>query len=275
MLAQERLGVAVRGAREAAGLSVEQVSVRTRIRPALLRELEAGRTARCGGSAYARGHLRALATVTGVDPAGMLAALADLDLEQDVPPDEGRRTGPGPGRRVRPGAARSRAVGRRPGRPVLPTSAREAGRPRWGAAAATAAGVVAVLLLVGGLHGGRAATTEAAMPGYPPGPGLPSRPAPADAVPTAPAPPPPAATLRLQVGHGRSWVTVLTADGRPLFQGVLDAGATRDFTDPSRLSLTVGNAGVVTVGCGGSSAAAGSSARVRRFTCAPAGLAPA
>ena len=60
-------------ARQHAGLSIEEVVAATRIRPGMLREIESGDFVHCGGDVYARGHVRAIAKVVGIDPEPLLA----------------------------------------------------------------------------------------------------------------------------------------------------------------------------------------------------------
>jgi cytoskeletal protein RodZ len=60
-------------AREALGLSVERLSERTRIRSHVIEAIEVDDFEPCGGDFYARGHLRTLARVLGVDVTPMLA----------------------------------------------------------------------------------------------------------------------------------------------------------------------------------------------------------
>jgi len=60
-------------ARHHAGLSIEEVVAATRIRPGMLREIESGEFVHCGGDVYARGHVRAIAKVVGIDPEPLLA----------------------------------------------------------------------------------------------------------------------------------------------------------------------------------------------------------
>ena len=62
------IGPEVSAARARLGLSVEQVSERTRIRPHVIEAIEVDDFAPCGGDFYARGHLRTLARVLGLDP---------------------------------------------------------------------------------------------------------------------------------------------------------------------------------------------------------------
>jgi len=90
----DSLGTALRSAREAAGATVEQVSADTRIRVTLIRDLEADRFASSGGAVYARGHLRAIASAVGADPAPLVArfdaeqgqAVPSLPIEADLGP---------------------------------------------------------------------------------------------------------------------------------------------------------------------------------------------
>lgn len=62
------LGEFMRGARESAGLSVEELAARISIRVGLLNEIEKNNFIHCGGDTYARGHLRNLAGHLLVDP---------------------------------------------------------------------------------------------------------------------------------------------------------------------------------------------------------------
>jgi hypothetical protein len=53
--------------------------------------------------------------------------------------------------------------------------------------------------------------------------------------------------LRIRVVGGASWLRVADATGRELFQGVLRAGAVKDFRDQRLLSVRYGNSPAVTV----------------------------
>jgi cytoskeletal protein RodZ len=61
------LGEFMQGARESAGLSIDELSERTSIRAGLLRETENDNFIHCGGDTYARGHLRNIAAIISVD----------------------------------------------------------------------------------------------------------------------------------------------------------------------------------------------------------------
>ena len=61
------LGEFMQGARESAGLSIDELAERTSIRAGLLREIEKNNFVHCGGDTYARGHLRNIAPIISVD----------------------------------------------------------------------------------------------------------------------------------------------------------------------------------------------------------------
>ena len=62
------IGETLAQARHEAGLSVAQVSEQTRIRPPIIRSIEADDYEACGGDFYARGDIRSIAEVVGTDP---------------------------------------------------------------------------------------------------------------------------------------------------------------------------------------------------------------
>ena len=68
------VGVLISAARERAGLSIEELSERTTIRPHVLEGIESDDFAPCGGDFYARGHLRTLARFLGLNPGDLVAA---------------------------------------------------------------------------------------------------------------------------------------------------------------------------------------------------------
>jgi cytoskeletal protein RodZ len=66
------IGDALAQARSQAGLTVTQVSQRTRIRETIIRGIERDDFSACGGDFYARGHIRSIARVVGTDPAELI-----------------------------------------------------------------------------------------------------------------------------------------------------------------------------------------------------------
>jgi hypothetical protein len=66
------IGPGLAAARTRLGLSVDQLADRTRIRPHVIESIEIDDFAPCGGDFYARGHLRTLARILGVDAVPLL-----------------------------------------------------------------------------------------------------------------------------------------------------------------------------------------------------------
>ncbi|GAB3195189.1 hypothetical protein GCM10027062_01550 [Nocardioides hungaricus] len=71
------IGPELAAARTRLALTVDQLAERTRIRPHVIESIEVDDFAPCGGDFYARGHLRTLARVLGVEAAPLLAAYDD------------------------------------------------------------------------------------------------------------------------------------------------------------------------------------------------------
>src|SRR6516162_4543518 len=66
------IGAALAESRQRAGLTLAQVSERTRIRETVIRGIECDDYSRCGGDFYARGHIRGIAKAVGTDPAPLV-----------------------------------------------------------------------------------------------------------------------------------------------------------------------------------------------------------
>lgn len=66
------IGDTLAEARRHAGLTITQVSQQTRIRESIIRSIEQGDFSPCGGNFYARGHVRSIASVVGVDPGPLI-----------------------------------------------------------------------------------------------------------------------------------------------------------------------------------------------------------
>ncbi|MDT7539603.1 MAG: hypothetical protein QOI82_3188 [Actinomycetota bacterium] len=259
------LGAALRAAREAAGLTVEDISADTRIRGTLIRDLESDKFESSGAPVYARGHVRAITHTIGVDAAPYLglfdSQVGGIDEPFPIP-------APPP---VIPANRGPLA----PDEPIhVPTAARPERRgPNWLAGGSVALAVLVILFVVGQLS--KPSTSPPAEFGNGPTQVTTSptaKPAPQKVL-TAAAPK--GAALRLHLLGGDSWVSVRSAT-KTLFEGVLRNGTTQDFTDPTQLRLIVGNAGAVNVGCSGHNLLpAGGKGQVRRFACSVTGIVPA
>jgi hypothetical protein len=78
------IGPLVSAARTRARLSIDELSERTRIRPHVLESIEVDDFEPCGGDFYARGHLRTLARVFGLDPAQLLASFDERYAHAEI-----------------------------------------------------------------------------------------------------------------------------------------------------------------------------------------------
>lgn len=260
------LGAALRAAREAAGRTIEQVSADTRIRSTLVRDLEADRFGSCGGTVYARGHVKSIASTLRTDPTPLLALFDKAQGQEPPPLLENEPLVPAVTSFGGSAFAASAAA-------LTP----ERRGPRWGLALTGAAAVLVVVTGIGYLSspgtnhpavavGSRqpSPTAAATLPGavHTPNP---------DSVSSKP--PVSGAQLRLRLIGGDSWVSISNATST-LFEGLLRSGDFKDFSDPTRLKVVVGNALAVNLNCGGrDSGPAGGSGMVKRFACTSAGLA--
>ena len=252
------IGQALAAARLAAGLSVEQVSDRTRIRRTLVVAIEQDDFSRCGGDFYARGHLKAIALAVGVEAAPLLADLDSANVGLTPPP------------RASTIFQAERA------------SRRERRSPNWSAVMATA--LVGVLGIAGWqiLSTGTDSRPTQTVAGAPvpmtpvPAPGQAARPsgaaadpapsqvpvpaAPPGAVPPGAVPPgavPPGAvppdivaaaprtTVQVAVAAATaaSWISVTDSTDATVFSGTIALGQVLTYSDPRRLRLVMGNAG--------------------------------
>ncbi len=80
------IGPQLVAARERLRLSIDQLADRTRIRPHVIEAIEIDDFVPCGGDFYARGHLRTLARVLGVDVAPLLATYDDTYADAPIDP---------------------------------------------------------------------------------------------------------------------------------------------------------------------------------------------
>jgi hypothetical protein len=255
------LGAALRAAREASGWTVEQVSEATRIRATLVRDLEADQFGSSMGAVYARGHVKSIAAALAVDPAPLLALFDKVQHVEEGPTivEVASATSP---HGFDGSAFAASAAALRPERRT----------PRWGAAVAVAATVLAGVMVVGYLNDPSEPASNLVATGPTSAPTTPSvvrTPAP-DSVASKPAVV--GAQLRLRLIGGASGISV-SNPSRTLFEGILKDGEFRDFSDPTRLKVVIGNAQPVNLNCGGKdSGPAGAKGAVKRFECTQAGL---
>ncbi|MGC4111653.1 MAG: helix-turn-helix domain-containing protein [Nocardioides sp.] len=80
------IGPPLAAARERLGLDVDELAERTRIRPHVIEAIEVDDFGACGGDFYARGHLRTLGRVLGVEAAPMLATYDERYADAPIDP---------------------------------------------------------------------------------------------------------------------------------------------------------------------------------------------
>jgi cytoskeleton protein RodZ len=237
------VGSTLAAARAARGLSVEELSAATRIRPHLIQGIEADDFAACGGDVYARGHVRALAKAVGLDATPLLAELAAT------------------------GQALSSPVRTPNSDPSLVLRERRAA-PGWMTAVAVLLGVVACLaalrlILPDGKDSAGGVTAK-------PLPTASTRPPSRTATrPTAPTRSYGDGSLSVSfaVTGDRCWISVKDSGGSTRLASILSQGQTATFRDDHKLSVVVGDVTAVTVKVNGREVSLGKGAGgVKRFT---------
>ncbi|GAA1511658.1 helix-turn-helix domain-containing protein [Sphaerisporangium rubeum] len=216
------IGVTLAAARDAAGMTVAQLSGRTRIRETVIYAIERDDFSMCGGDFYARGHVRNIARTVGLDP--------DAIVHQF---DEEHGGAPAPVRAAAVFQAESRI------------KLRERRSPNWSTAMAIALAIVAVFGVTRVMSGSSTPTAnESAAKPAPSAkaPATPSRPPVAAKAPAAPV----SDMVTLQVKATKpSWVEISDSKGKPVFRGTLPAGVTSTWKARNRMQITIGNAGGV------------------------------
>ena len=246
------VGLLLKQAREAAGLSIDEVSALTRIRPQVIRDLEAGNLQSSGGIAYARGHIRSIAKVINAD--------ADVLISQFN--DEAETT------------TQSMSALFVENSATVPT--REKSQISYKKLSYAALALVLLLILIPAVGSffhstakpapkPSASSTAKPTPSAPvatPSASTSATPS-ASAAPTNSAAPvaspssittSPGATVTFTATTANSWFSVADAHGTILWHGTLYKGSSQSFNDSSLIDVTIGNAGAVDVTINGKDA---------------------
>ncbi len=244
------VGQTVAQARERAGLTVAEVAESSRIRATLLSHIEGDDFTLCGGDVYARGHLRTIAGIVGLDPAELLAQFdrqrgrVRATTEPVAPVAQPTRVAE---------ADSGTRIGALAG--TLGTTVGTVRRgPNWSAVMALALVVVLGVGLVSWLGGRSDGTGPIAAPS---GSSTPSAGASSPSETTTPSPTPTASPsdavavadgvrVVVSVTGNASWISATAGTtGRTLFEGTLTTGQTKTFKDDDAVALVVGNAGAI------------------------------
>jgi len=216
------VGTYLREAREAAGYSVEEISSLTRIRPAVIKDLEAENFISSGGNAYARGHIRTIAQFVNTDLDRLLTAFEECTGENNRPMIELLEENNATSLRHRSSVKVSRKV------------------------LIAAVGIVAgvAIIIPSGLaiakkvsHKNVSVSTTKVQPSQP----------------QAVAPATTSATqgVVITAKSGTSWLSVVDVNGTLLFSGKLSNGQSQSFDPANGLSMRIGNAGAISVSVNG------------------------
>jgi cytoskeletal protein RodZ len=216
------IGDTLADARRQAGLTITQVSQQTRIRESIIRAIEQGDFSSCGGDFYARGHIRSIASVVGVDPAPLIR---EYDEEH------------GP-----PAAMRASQVFE----PATPIRIREPKRFGIGKIAVVvllAAIGFGVYHLVSDHYNHNDARPTAALRPNPvttPTAHPTTHPTHAATKPVTHKPAHPEAVISV-VAIQNCWVLLTDASGKQLYQGIIQAGNSMTWREKHQVSMTIGN----------------------------------
>jgi cytoskeleton protein RodZ len=229
----------LKAAREAAGLSVEQVSKKTNIRAGVIEDLEKNSVEVCGGIAYARGHIRSIARVIKADGDLLVAA---IEAAQNIQ-----------SRKIIDQLVDNNVADRPKEKKVLKFS--------------TLAGMAAAILAIGfvvTIALNNASLTSDKVKITPTESVAPST----SATPVATS----GVNLIFTGVGGKSWIGIKDSKGEQIFDGQIKSGETQSFSDEQSLNVTIGNAAAVKVTLNGSDlGVAGNYGEVVRFNYTPSG----
>ncbi|NYE49135.1 cytoskeletal protein RodZ [Spinactinospora alkalitolerans] len=255
------IGQTLTGVRRRAGYSVAGLSERTCITEHVIQALERDDFAACGGDFYVRGHIRGIARALELDPEPLIQQFDQEYAEQAPAPmtaDEFFTA-------------------------HAPDTLAEPVQRKWPIVVAAA---VAGVALIGVAHawpggdgaddrpsaqaaaqaGGESSTERQPSDGKSgPEPRASARPEPSPSSQEA---------VRLRIAAQEpTWLSVYNGTGEDVFTGVLEAGKSREWTDPEELRLHIGNAGGVRLEANGRDMGApGGVGEVVQLTFGPEGL---
>jgi cytoskeletal protein RodZ len=243
------VGAYLREARESAGFSLEEIAERTRIPRTIVKDLEAERFDSSGGTAYARGHIRAIAKLVNTDIDRLMSAF-DETIEVNTTPmiellDANNAT-----------SIRSRQNIKLQPRQVMVVASIIAGL----AIAIPSSIAISHSLAHKSSTAPKIATKSAKTTSAPVQQQSP--------VTTAAIP---AHTVSITASQGTSWLSVTDTSGALLFSGKLSNGASQSFDPANGLYMKIGNAGAVSVSVDGKDQGSiGVTGEVKSLTFAPA-----
>jgi cytoskeleton protein RodZ len=210
------IGDQLKAARSERGLSLADVASRTRVRERVIQEIESDNYKSVGGIAYARGHIRTLAQIYGMNLESILAEFDALHADQEGSMSEKFEENN-----------------------VI--SDVEKSKPSWkifGMVAGLAIFAIAAFQVAPGiLDSSQPSRIVTAAENLVSG----------DEEPPAVASAQNGVNLTLRAIGSVSWVKVSGANGSTIFEGKLRQGDSRDYYDDQLLQLVIGNAGAIAI----------------------------
>jgi len=236
-------------ARDAAGLSVEQISSLTSIRSAVIKDLESNSVNLSGGIAYARGHIRTIARVLNAKTGKAVNIDADLLVkEMEAGQNLDQRT-------MMQQLAENNVL-------EVP---RERVRIKFSTLATASISILSIGF-VAQIAINNVSVTNTVVAPKPVAVEAPAVEAPAVEAKTTTVTVPAGVNLVLTGVSGRSWVGLTNANGEQVFDGQIMAGQIQSFSDPQVLKAVIGNAGAVSIKVNGKDlGVAGSDGQVVRL----------
>jgi cytoskeleton protein RodZ len=214
-------------AREAAGLTVEQISAITNIRAGVIRDLEINSVEICGGIAYARGHVRSIAKAINSKTGKAINIDADVlvaELEASQSTD-------------------SKKIIEKLAENNVADKPKEKKRMKFGTLASISATVLSIGFIaqvainnVSSISDGVTAVSV-------------KKPSAQES--TSQINLPAGVNLVLTGVYGKSWVGISNLDGQVIFNGQITEQQVVTFNDPKVLKVVIGNAGAVKLNLNG------------------------
>ena len=213
-------------AREAAGLSLEQISALTNIRPGVIKDLENNSVELCGGIAYARGHIRSI--VSAINQKTPKSFKVDADLL----------------------VAQMEAAQAEDGRKIIDRLAennvadkpKEKKRMKFGTLASISAAVLSIGFVAQIAINNVSAVNSEVIPVN----------ATNQVIEQEITKTLTGVNLVVTGVSGKSWLGLTNADGEQVFNGQISSGQVATFSDPQLIKAVIGNAGAVKLNLNGS-----------------------
>ena len=213
-------------AREAAGLSLEQISALTNIRPGVIKDLENNSVELCGGIAYARGHIRSIVRAINQKTPKSFKVDADLLVAQmeEAQAEDGRK------------------IIDRLAENNVADKPKEKKRMKFGTLASISAAVLSIGFVAQvainnvsniDVDTSQITTTRKSFQ--------------SEAAST-----PSGVNLVVTGISGKSWIGLTNANGEQVFNGQISSGQVATFSDPQLIKAVIGNAGAVKLNLNGS-----------------------